>query len=64
MVAERDWPAGLRLQIDATRFRLDDGVAGVYWVEDVNSRPCGAASVAPTLSQEHTAATLLEGHGR
>ena len=62
VTAERDGPPGRRLQIDATRFRLDDGVAWVYRVEDVKTRQCVAASVAPTLSQERAAATLLEGH--
>lgn len=64
VVAERNWPVGRRLQIDATRFRLDDGVAWVSLVEDANSRQCVAAGVAPTLRQERAAATLLEGHGR
>lgn len=62
VVAEQDWPDGRRLQIDATRLSLDDGVAWVYLVEDVNSRQCLSASVAPNLSQERAAATLLEGH--
>ena len=60
VTAERDGPPGRRLQIDATRFRLDDGVAWVYRVEDVKTRYC----VAPALSQERAAATLLEGHQR
>jgi transposase InsO family protein len=64
VTAERDWPPGRRLQIDATRFRLDDGVAWVYLVEDVKTRQCVAASAAPALSQERAAATLLEGHRR
>ena len=64
VTAERDWPPGRRLQIDATRFRLDDGVAWVYRVEDVKTRHCVAASAAPALSQERAAATLLEGHQR
>jgi len=64
VVVERDWPTGRRLQIDATRFRLDDGVAWVYLVEDVKTRQCLAASAAPTLSQERAAATILEGHQR
>ena len=64
VVAERHWPPGRRLQIDAARFRLDDGVAWVYLVEDVKTRQCVGASVAPTLNQEHAAATLLEGHQR
>ena len=62
VVAEHDWPEGRRLQIDATRFRLDDGVAWVYLVEDVKTRQCVAASAASTLSRERAAATLLEGH--
>ena len=62
VVAEQDWPQGRRLQIDATRLSLDDGVAWVYLVEDVNSRQCLSASVAPNLSQERAAATLLAGH--
>ena len=62
VLAEQDWPQGRRLQIDATRFRLDDGVAWVYLVEDVRTRQCLAASAAPTLSQERAATTLLEGH--
>lgn len=64
VVAECHWPEGRRLQIDATRFRLDDGVAWVYWVEDVKTRQCVAASAAATLSQERAAATLLDGHRR
>ena len=64
VVAKADWPEGRRLQIDATRFRLDDGVAWVYLVEDVKTRQCVAASAAATLSQERAAATLLEGHQR
>ena len=51
--------SGRRLQIDATRFRWDDGVAWVYLVEDVKTRQCGSA-----LSQECAAATILEGHQR
>lgn len=62
VVAEHDWPEGRRLQIDATRFRLDDGVAWVYLVEDVKTRQCVAASAASTLNRERAAATLLEGH--
>lgn len=64
VVTERDWPIGRRLQIDATRFRLEDGVAWVYRVEDVKTRRCVAASAAPALSQARAAATLLEGHQR
>lgn len=63
VAAQADWPEG-RLQIDATRFCLDDGVAWVYRVEDVKTRQCIAASAAPTLNQERAAVTLLEGHQR
>jgi transposase InsO family protein len=61
VTAVEDWPEGRRLQIDATRLTLDDGVAWVYLVEDVKTRQCLAASVASNLSQERAAATLLEG---
>ena len=64
VVAEVDWPQGRQLQIDATRFRLDDGVAWVYLVEDVKTRQCVAASAAATLSQECAADTLWAGHQR
>ena len=64
VVAKADWPEGRRLQIDATRFRLDDGEAWVYLVEDVKTRQCLAASAAPALSQKRAAATLLDGHRR
>ncbi|MBK8508712.1 MAG: transposase [Candidatus Competibacteraceae bacterium] len=64
VVAEQDWPEGRRLQIGATCFRLDDGLAWVYLVEDVKTRQCLAASAAPTLSQERAATTRLEGHQR
>lgn len=62
VAAVADWPAGRRLQIDATRLTLDDGLAWVYLVEDVNTRQCLAASVATTLSQERAAQTLLDAH--
>lgn len=62
VTAVEDWPEGRRLQIDATRLTLDDGVAWVYLVEDVNTRQCLSASVAANLSQERAAQTLLDGH--
>lgn len=62
VVGVGNWPAGRRLQIDATRLKLDEGVAWVYLVEDVNTRQCLAASVAANLSQERAAETLLEAH--
>ena|GEM_PF-6452673 len=57
VVAECHWPKGRRLQIDAIRFHLDDGVAWVYWVKDVKTRPCVVARAAATLSQKRAAAT-------
>ncbi|HHW76191.1 MAG TPA: transposase [Xanthomonadaceae bacterium] len=59
VLAERDWPEGRRLQIDATRFRLDDGVAWVYLVEDVKTRQCVAASAAATLLHGHRQLSAL-----
>jgi hypothetical protein len=35
-----EFPAGRRVQIDATRLTLDDGVAWISLVEDVVSRAC------------------------
>lgn len=61
VVAEQDWPEGRRLQIDATRLKLDDGVAWVYLVEDVETRQCLSASAAANLSRERAAQTLREG---
>ena len=58
VVAESHWPEGRRLQIDATRFRLDDGVAWVYWVEDVKTRQCVAASTPATVLAHEGAAIL------
>ena len=59
-MAER--PQGRRVQIDATRLSLMDGVAWVYVVEDVASRVCLAASVGRRLSKERAAQTLQAGH--
>ena len=56
-------PTGLRLQVTPPGFAWTMGSLGCIGLRIVSSRPCGAASV-PDLDQEHTAATLLEGHGR
>ena len=61
---EEEWPEGRRVQIDATRLSLADGISWVYLVEDVASRVCLASSVGPNVSQERTAATLLAGRDR
>ena len=62
--AEEAWPEGRRIQIDATRLSLADGVSWVYLVEDVASRVCLASSVGPRVSQERAAETLLAGRDR
>jgi putative transposase len=61
---EEEWPEGRRVQIDATRLSLADGISWVYLVEDVASRVCLASSVGPSVSQERAAATLLAGRDR
>jgi putative transposase len=60
--AMAELPPGRRVQIDATRLILGDGVTWVYVVEDVASRACLAVSVGRRLSQERAAQALLEGH--
>lgn len=62
MVETPELPEGRRVQIDATRLTLDDGVAWIYLVEDVASRVCLSVSVAHRLSQERAALPLQEGH--
>ena len=61
---EEAWPEGRRVQIDATRLSLADGISWVYLVEDVASRVCLASSVGPSVSQERAAETLLAGRDR
>lgn len=55
-----DLPAGRRLQIDATRFELSDGIAWKYVVEDVASRACLALHTVRRLSKEAAATALLK----
>jgi putative transposase len=59
--ATTELPQGRRVQIDATRLSLADGVTWVYVVEDVASRVCIAASVGRRLSQERAAHTRQAG---
>lgn len=47
-----DWPAGRRVQIDATRLSLSDGVCWVYHVLDVQSRVVLASKAARSLSMQ------------
>ena len=61
---ETEWPDGRRVQIDATRLSLSDGISWVYLVEDVASRMCIAASVGPSVNQERAAETLQSGCDR
>ncbi len=61
---EAEWPEGRRVQIDATRLSLADGVSWVYLVEDVASRVCLASSVGPSVSKERAAETLRSGRDR
>ena len=61
VVAEPDWPMGRRVQIDATRFALADGVAWVYVVQDVASRACLALKTVRSLSKEAAKAALAAG---
>jgi len=55
-----DLPAGRRVQIDATRFALDDGIAWKYVVEDVSSRACLAMTTVRALSKEAAATALAQ----
>ena len=61
---ESEWPEGRRVQIDATRLSLSDGVRWVSLVEDVASRICLGTSVGPHVTKERAAQTLLSGRDR
>lgn len=58
---EASWPCGQRVQIDATRFSLADGVVWVYVVQDVASRACLALKAVRSLSKEAAKAALAAG---
>lgn len=55
----RELPPGRRVQIDATRFALGDGVAWKYVVLDACSRACLAVQTVRALTKE-AAATALQ----
>ena len=55
-----DLPAGRKVQIDATRLSLGDGIGWVYIVQDVASRACLAAKAVRSLSKEGAAEALQE----
>lgn len=60
VVAAPDWPAGRRIQIDATRLSLADGVCWVYHVLDVESRVVLASKAVRSLSMQLAKAALDE----
>ena len=62
VTAGAEFPTGRRVQIEATRLSLADGVAWIYIVEDVASRVCLAVNVGRRLSKERAAQTLQVGH--
>ena len=61
VVVPPDWPTGRRIQIDATRLSLADGVCWVYHVLDVNSRVVLASKAVRSLSMQLAKAALDEG---
>ncbi|UQN08359.1 integrase core domain-containing protein [Deinococcus sp. QL22] len=54
----QDWPEGRRIQIDATRLSLPDGVCWIYFVLDVLSRVVLASRVVRSLSMHLAKLTL------
>ena len=56
----QDWPEGRRIQIDATRLSLPDGVCWIYFVLDVTSRVVLASQVVRSLSKHLAKLTLDE----
>ncbi len=61
VIAPPDWPAGRRVQIDATRLSLSDGVCWVYHVLDVQSRVVLASKAVRSLSMHLAKQALDEG---
>lgn len=60
VTAVKHWPAGRRIQIDATNVKLAKGSAWVYIVQDVNTRACLAIKVVEALSMHKAKQTLEE----
>lgn len=58
--APQDWPEGRRVQIDATRLSLPDGVCWIYFVLDVASRVVLTSRVVRSLSMHLAKLTLDE----
>lgn len=61
VAAPPEWPSGRRVQIDATRLSLTDGVCWVYHVLDVQSRTVLASKAVRSLSMQSAKAALDEG---
>ena len=61
VAAPPDWPTGRRIQIDATRLSLADGVCWVYHVLDVQSRVVLASKAVRSLSMQLAKVALDEG---
>lgn len=61
VVSSPDWPAGRRVQIDATRLSLTDGVCWVYHILDVESRVVLASKAVRSLSMQLAKEVLDEG---
>ena len=61
IVPPPEWPAGRRVQIDATRLSLADGVCWVYHVLDVQSRVVLASKAVRSLSMQLAKEALDEG---
>ena len=60
VIAAPNWPAGRRIQIDATRLSLADGVCRVYREPGVQSRPVLASKAVWSLSMQ-LAKVVLDG---
>ena len=61
VVPVHEWPTGRRVQIDATRLSLDDGIVWIYIVLDVLSRAVLAIRAVRAVSMHSAKMTLLEG---
>ena len=60
-LSETLWPAGRRIQVDATRFSLGDGVCWAYLVLDVETRTLLHTHVVRSLSASSAVTALHTG---
>lgn len=60
-LSETLWPAGRRIQVDATRFSLEDGVCWAYLVLDVETRTLLHIHVVRSLSASSAVTALHTG---